>query len=134
MRWRVWLAPTLATLGLVWCVAVGWWIWGSPVPFSGTSDGVASVRYRAFSEISHFGPAPLIVPAVLAALAVWAAWRGQRLVGGAAAVLLAAFALVAGFSIGGAYIPAAGLLLAAAGLARTGGPLTSLKDPWRRRR
>ena len=75
------------------------------------------MRYRACSEISHFGPAPLIVPAALAALAAWAAWRGHRLAVGVSALLLVAFMFVSGFSIGAAYIPAAGLLVAAAGLA-----------------
>ena len=45
------------------------------------------------------------------------AWLGQRLVLGGSALLLAAFAAIGGFSIGGAYVPAAGLQLVATCLA-----------------
>jgi len=54
---------------------------------------------------------------LLAGFAAWAAWRGQRVTLGVAALVLGVFTFISGFSIGGAYIPAAWLLIVAAGWA-----------------
>jgi hypothetical protein len=59
----------------------------------------------------------VLVPAVLAILATWAAWRRSRIGVGASALLVVAFTFVTGFSIGSAYVPAAGQLILAAVLA-----------------
>ena len=64
-----------------------------------------------------YGAVPLVIPILLAGLAAWAARRGQRVTLGVAALVLAVFTFISGFSIGGAYIPAAWLLIVAAGWA-----------------
>jgi hypothetical protein len=109
----------LAAAGALWCVGVGFWIWFTPVASHGIVGGTGQpdrefVEYHAFSDVSMFGALPLVVPAALALLAAWSAWRGSRVGVVILAVLFAAFTFVAGFSIGAAYVPAAGLLLWAA--------------------
>ena len=100
------LVPSLSTISLAWCVVIGFWIWFTPIGQS-----------RSFSDVSLFGPAPLIMPVLIAAVATWAAWRSRRGVVGFAALLLAVFTFISGFSIGSGYLPASGLLLLAAVLA-----------------
>jgi hypothetical protein len=117
MKGRNLLAPLLSSVSLAWCLLAGSWLWFAPMRYSGIRDGVQAVQYRSFAEVSRFGPVPLIVPISIAAFAAWSAWRGHRIALGFAALLLAAFTVISGFSIGGAYLPAAGLLLVAAGLA-----------------
>lgn len=104
--WRNWLVPLLSTMSLAWCVVIGVWFWFTPID-----------RFRSFSDVSLFGPAPLIVPVLIAAVATWAAWRNRRGVLGFAALLLAVFTSISGFSIGSGYLPASGLLVLAALLA-----------------
>ena len=115
IKWGVHLARLLSTVSLAWCVLVGCWLWFTPFTYESTS--APGVGYRSFSEVSLFGPAPLIVPVLIAALAVWAAWRSHRVVLGIAAFLLAVFTFISGFSIGRGYVPASGLLVLAAVLA-----------------
>ncbi len=122
MNWRVWVAPILASISAVWCVAIGLWIWFTPVGNSAIVRGSSRpeqdvVHYRSFSEISHFGALPLIVPTAVAILATCAAWRGIRAGLGVSALLFVGFTFIAGFSIGGAYLPAAALLTLATLLA-----------------
>jgi hypothetical protein len=117
MNWRRRLAPLVSTVALAWCVFVGFSIWFTPVKDSGISGGVPSVHDRSFADVSRFGSAPLVVPVLIAAFAGWSALRGHRMLLGFAAFLLAVFTFISGFSIGGAYLPADGLLLLAVGLA-----------------
>lgn len=117
MTCRNWLAPLLSSMSLAWCVLIAGWIWVTPIRYEGVSNGVPAVRYQTFSEVSHFGPAPVIVPVLIAAIGAWAAWRSHRVVLGFAAFLLAVFTFISGFSIGRGYLPASGLLLLAAVLA-----------------
>jgi hypothetical protein len=117
MKGRDWrLASYLAIAGLLWCVAVGvliWFLpWGSSVTTSSTGDSVTGPG-ESFSSISGFGPAPLLVPVALAAIATWAGLRHHRAVLIGATVLLGLYALLAGFSIGLAYVPAVIALLVA---------------------
>jgi len=118
MTWRSRLSRLLATMSVVWCLLVGSWLWFTPIRYYGISNGVPVVRYQSFSDISLFGPAPLIVPVLIAALALWGAWRHHRLVLWIAAMLLAVFTFISGFSIGRGYVPASGFLLMAAVLGR----------------
>ena len=104
--WRHWLVPLLSTTSLAWCVVMGVQIWFTPID-----------RFRSFSDVSLLGPAPLIVPVLIALIAAWAAWRNHRGILGFAALLLAAFSFISGFSIGSGYLPASGLLVLAALLA-----------------
>jgi len=53
---------------------------------------------------------------LIAFAGAWAAWRGYRIMLAAAAFLLAAFTLISGFSIGGAYLLPSALMLGAFGL------------------
>lgn len=102
----VWLGRGLATLSAVWCVVVGCWIWFTPIP---VSRGVlAPTIYTSFSNMSLFGPLPLLVPAAIALLGAWAVWNDRRVLSGVVAALLLVFSIIGGFSIGGAYLPAAG--------------------------
>lgn len=103
ITWRHWLAPLLSTMSLAWCVVIGVWIWFTPIGQS-----------QSFSDVSLFGPAPLILPVSIATVAVWAAWRSHRGVLGFAALLIVAFTFISGFSIGRGYIAASGLLVLAA--------------------
>jgi hypothetical protein len=64
----------------------------------------------------------LTLPTLIALAGAWAARRGARVALGLAALLLAAFAIVTGFSIGSAYILPAGLLLLATLFAARLGP------------
>jgi hypothetical protein len=122
MKRLVWTSPTLALISLSWCVVVGFRIWFTPVRYVGITvvpgqPDQHSVAYSAFADVSFLGPLPLIIPTLIATAGAWAAWRGLRVALGLAAVLLAAFAFVTGFSIGGAYVLPAGLLLLATLLA-----------------
>lgn len=94
-RWSL----ALAASSLVWCMVAGWWIWVTPV------------GGNPFADVSLFGPAPLIVPALLAALATWAAWRRRRGWLVVATLLACVFTFASGFSIGGFYLPAAAALV-----------------------
>ena len=116
MTWGTRLAPLLSTMSLAWCVLIGGWFWFTPIRHEAIHNGVTVVRYQSFSDISLLGPAPLIAPVLIAAVAVWASWR-SHLVLGVAAFLLAVFTFIGGFSIGAGYLPASGLLLLAAALA-----------------
>jgi hypothetical protein len=70
---------------------------------------------RVLGSVTFRG-GPLVVPVLIAAVVAWPAWRGHLLLG-LAGFLLAGFTLISGFSIGGAYLPASGLLILASGLA-----------------
>jgi len=115
MKWRIWVSPVLAAVGVMWCVIMGGWLWFTPMRymvFPG-GPGQAVIRYRSFSEVSQFGPLPLIIPASLAMVAAWAAWRGNRVGLGVSTLLFAGFTFITGFSIGPNYLPAAGALVLA---------------------
>jgi hypothetical protein len=117
MTWRSRVAPVLSAVCFTWCIVIGFVIWFSPMRYSGISNGVPVVVDRQLAEVSGAGALPLVIPVFLAGLGTWGAWFGRRLVLAGSALLLVAFAVVAGFSIGGAYLPASGLQLLAAGLA-----------------
>jgi hypothetical protein len=114
VKWRDWrLAFYLAAAGLLWSVAVGFLLYflplGSSVSTSSTGAQVES-RERIFT-LSISSLWPVLVPALLCALATWAAARHHRWLLVAAAVLLAAFAILGALSIGIAYVPAVLLLI-----------------------
>jgi len=110
------LASGFACGGLIWCVAVGILIWflpqGSSVTTSSTG-GSTTGPAESFSSISGFGPVPLLVPVALTVIATWSALRHHRVVLIGATVLLGLYALLAGFSIGLAYVPAVLALIVA---------------------
>lgn len=121
-------ANILAAAGLFWSIGVGVWIWVTPIRYSGvssqmtasssTSGANTSVlrtgpveQTRRFSEVSRLGPVPLMIPAAVAGFAALGVWRrkGLLLMLLPTAVFLL-FCFVAGFSIGGAFVPAGALL------------------------
>lgn len=75
--------------------------------YSGSPPTIQTV-YLPFSDASTFGATPLLLPVAVGLLGAWAAWKDHRLVLGVVAALLLVFSVVAGFSIGMAYMPAAG--------------------------
>jgi hypothetical protein len=124
------VANLLAVAGVLWSIGVGVWIWLTPIRtsvvlFEASASSVSGSavsatrtdpvqRTRRFADISLLGPVPLIIPAALAGLAALAVWRRKgALLMLAPTCMLAAFCFIAGFSIGFAYIPAGGLLVAA---------------------
>ena len=128
MKRLAWISQMLALISVSWCVVVGFWIWFTPVRYVGTTvvsgqPDEHSVVYRAFADVSFLGPVPLIIPTLIAVAAAWAAWQGARVALGLAALQLAAFAFVTGFSVGSAYILPAGLLLLATLFAARFGPM-----------
>ena len=108
--WRIIVA--LSAGSFLWCLVVGLLFWFLP------SGG------ESFASISAYGPAPLIVPVVLAAAGAWAANRRHKLVLVVVTAVITLYAFITGFSIGLAYLPAVAALVAAsiAALAATGGP------------
>ena len=117
MTWRRQVVPVVSTFCLTWCVIVGFVIWFTPMHYVRTSGGVQTVVDRPFSDVSANGALPLVIPVAIAGLGTWGAWRNRRLALGASAVLLAAFTVISGFSIGAAYVVPSGLQLLAFGLA-----------------
>jgi hypothetical protein len=118
LKWPARLSFILAAADLIWCVGIGIWIWVTPTRYIGVrvNPGQPDVQmegYRSFSDVSDWGAAPLIVPAILAALATWAAWTGRKIVLALATVLFIGYTYITGFSIGSAYHPAAGILVLA---------------------
>jgi hypothetical protein len=110
-----WLPTLLAAIGLVWCVVAGWMIWVTPVRYLRYSSFEPEPRYVnvAFSEVSALGIAPLVVPTLLAGLATWCTWRQRTVSLCALTILFVVYSFISGFSIGGAYVPAAGVLVIA---------------------
>jgi len=96
MKWHGWVVFALAAISGVWCVLMHVWISFTPLWHQGLVQGA------------------VIVPTVLAFLGTWAAWRRSRVGVVASALLFAGFTFATGFSIGNAYVPAAGLLILAA--------------------
>ena len=76
MKQLRWLSTVCATTGLLWCVVVG-----------------------------GAGVVPLVVPVLVGAWAAWAAWRQSIAVLAVATAIFLGFCFIAGFSIGGAYVP-----------------------------
>ena len=119
-----WIARVLGIAAAAWCVGIGVWLWVTPVPYNGSmstaytdSSGVAQhATYeikgaQSFAERSALGPVPLLIPVLLAALGAWAIWRRRLLPAALAAGVLLVFTVLAGFSIGAGYVPAAGALV-----------------------
>lgn len=114
----------LATVGLLWSVWAGVRIWTTPVVThrvamvaeGSNEERVSSQPFREaqrFAEVSPLGALPLLIPVALAALAVFGAWIRESFSLTLGAVLLLGYSFVTGFSIGGAYVPAALCLVAA---------------------
>jgi hypothetical protein len=122
------ISKLLAAAGLLWCVSVSGWIWVTPIRSSGfstqawsssgsagtVSSGVRTVPFdvsHRFAEVSGLGAFPLVVPVLLAASATWATWRKNRLGLALATSAFLAFCVLAGFSIGPAYILGGGAMI-----------------------
>jgi hypothetical protein len=90
----------LAAVAVAWCIGIGIWLWITPT-------GQPPLR---FADVSALGPVPLVIPVAIAALGAWGAWRQHPVLLGTSVALMLIFALLAGFSIGAGYLPAAGAL------------------------
>jgi hypothetical protein len=121
--WRSWrAAAAFACGGLAWSVSAGVLIWILPAGTSVTTSsdgGSATWPGESFSSISGLGPVPLLIPVLLAGPAAWAALRHHRPVLIGATAALAIYALLAGFSIGLAYVPPVVALVVACVSSRT---------------
>ena len=122
-------ARLLSAAGFVWCVVVSLFIWFMPIRSAGASTVIWSASgspqggstrrvvpvqtSRRFADVSLFGPAPLVVPVVLAGLATWAVWGGRSIAALVTIAILLLFCFVAGFSIGPAYLLGGGALAGA---------------------
>ena len=106
----------LASAGLLWCIAAGLLLWFLPVGSSSStwSDGTVQNGGQSFSSVSGWGPLPLIVPVVIAAVATWSAFRHHRHVLLGATILFTLYSLITGFSIGLLYMPSAAAFVVAA--------------------
>jgi hypothetical protein len=91
----------LSVASFLWCAAVGMLFW------------FPSLGGQSFASISAYGPAPLIIPVLLAAVGAWSAHRGHRIVLVVATAVTTLYAFITGFSIGPAYLPAVVALVAA---------------------
>ena len=116
------MSIAFALAALVWSAGAGVTIWTTPIRYSGVSGFASSdtpptvvetETFKSFAEASRLGAVPLLIPVVLTALGVWCAWRRFRRTLVALTVTLLLYAFVAGFSIGGAYLPAVAALLLA---------------------
>jgi hypothetical protein len=124
-----WLAISPATGGLVWCFVVGWKIWVTPVRYLHYSSSEPRFVYLPFAEVSGLGIVPLIVPTLLAGLAMWFAWRQRSLPLGVVTSAVAVFCFITGFSIGAAYLPVAGALFIATLMSLIGGVVARVRRP-----
>jgi len=115
VKWRDWrLTSCLSAAALLWCVAAGVLLYflplGSSAGVSSTGEQIAGGPERVFT-LSLSSLWPLVLPALLCGLATWSAAHHHRWVLIAATVLLSLFAILGGFSIGLAYVPAVLLLI-----------------------
>jgi len=114
VKWRGWrLASYLAAAALLWSVAAGLLLYflplGSSTTISSSGEEVTtSVRIFTLSLSSLW---PLVLPALLCALATWCASRHYRWLLIAATVMMAVFAFISGLFIGVTYVPAVLLLI-----------------------
>ena len=119
-----WVARGLAVAAVAWCVVIGAWLWITPIRYNGVvstgyADSTGVMRQatyettgsRSFADVSALGPVPLLIPLGLAALGAWSVWRGRTLPAALATGVLLVFVVLAGFSIGAAYAPAAAALI-----------------------
>jgi hypothetical protein len=110
-----WIATCLAAAAVFVSVWAGIRIWSTPLRYEvvdATVDGTGANHRSEF--VSHgVGVVPLSIPVAISGLGAWAAYRKRRWRLIVAALALAVFSVVTGFSIGAAYLPAvAGLVLA----------------------
>lgn len=120
---RAWVPRGLALAAVAWSVAIGVWLWVTPIRY----NGVASTAYadsggvvqqtthrfaetRTFADVSLLGPLPLIIAVLIAASGAWAVWRDRLVPAAIATGILLLFTILGGFSIGFAYIPAVAAL------------------------
>jgi hypothetical protein len=130
------IVTVLAFAAVAACLWSGWRIGTTPVRYEvieATADGSGTNRHfeeRRFSDVSALGVAPLVVPVLISGLGAWAAARRRGRALASCALALAVYAAVSGFSIGPAYWPAAGLLVAASVILFFRGPAPpALADP-----
>ena len=123
---RAGVSTWAAAVGLVLAVAAGVWLAAAPDFYQGSStavssSGVVTTTSSSASLIEENGVwvvGLLCVPVALAALGLYCAIRGRRVLLWVSGLLLIGFVVVSGFTIGMWYAPAALALLIASGLSR----------------
>jgi uncharacterized membrane protein len=93
------LAFSLSAAAVVWCFAAAIWMRATPMMSGGRRPSMG----EALGMIG--------VPALAAAGATWASWHYRHIIMGVMTGVLGLFTFVTGFSIGGAFLPACGLLV-----------------------
>ena len=116
-----WISKTLGLLGGGWCVLMCLYLVVAPVgrglQITLLTDGTQTREEFTTTLIQAnpvSGPVVLTTAAILGIIAGWAAWTGRIRLLGLAAGLLLFGSILAGLSIGLAYLPAAGALVLAA--------------------
>jgi len=106
-------ATVLAFAALTWCIVIGITLWLTPMRYLHyQDDSPPQVAFMSFAEAA--GVHVLLIPAALAACAVWLSRRRRTGYLTFVAVAFSSYCLVAGFSVGAAYLPAAAALIYAA--------------------
>jgi hypothetical protein len=103
----------LAAAALLWCIAAGFLLYFLPLASfeAGSSSGKVVTGSERIFTASFSSLWPLILPALLCALATWSAARHHRWPLITVMSLLAVFTFLTGFSIGLFYVPAVVLLV-----------------------
>jgi len=111
-------ATVLAFAALTWCVVIGITLWLTPIRYLHYQDDrPPQLAFMSFAEAA--GVHVLLIPAALAACAVWLSRRRRTGYLTLVAIALLLYCFVAGFSVGAAYLPAAAALIYAAGASRS---------------
>src|SRR5262249_5417393 len=107
------LERLLSIAALSWCLLVGVTLWYTPFRYLHERSDRPGVQvvYVPFSEVA--GLHVLLIPMALAALAVWLSPQHQTRYLAVVTGVFACYCFVSGFSIGAAYLPAAGALVVA---------------------
>jgi len=113
MHWRLGLARVLAWLGVISTVLVSLYVWIAPIRSVNIIRGTLMARQWSFSDFSRFGPLPLLIPVVAAAVVLRSVNRRQATMAGSAALVLLAFGIAAAFTINAWYLAGAVLSMSA---------------------
>jgi hypothetical protein len=105
----------LALVAFLWCIVVSAMLWLTPVRYLHDRSDEPGPRFEfvPFREAAAFPLATLLIPTALAWSALSFVRRQKRKYLAVVTIALFAYSFVAGFSVGLAYVPAAGILLCA---------------------
>ncbi len=114
LRSFAFLVVVLAALAFIDCVWNGYKIWTTPIRYeviegrNNAPDHVGTTnrhyQYMSFRAVSSYGFAPLLIPILISAIALWSAWLMRRLMLLVVTCLFILFVFITGYSIGAAYM------------------------------